>query len=139
MNQTLSPLKVVLALTASSASILWASYLLLILAFLIMLLTHLNILALLIIFAASIQHYLYIRIQFDRQLLQQMIQSQDTLHAQTEQLDQALLDLKLISSKKSGRIWTVRLTGILRLFKLQCVVLAIQLMLLVGMICLGAR
>lgn len=139
MNQDMYPLKVILAFTASSASILWASYLLLTLAFLIMLLTNLNILALLIILTTLIQHYLYIRVQFDRQLLQQMIQSSEALHTQTEQLDQALVDLKLIATEKTGRSWTLRLNGILRWFKLQGATLIIQFILLIIMICLGAR
>ncbi len=139
MQQDVYPLKVIFGLTSSSASMLWASYILATLATLLMLLSNLNILLLGVISCAALQHYLFIRIQFDRQLLKQLIEESDELDGQTMYLDQTLVSLGLIKTAKANRPWSQRLAGILRLFKLQVGVLMIAFILLMTTLLIGGR
>ncbi len=139
MQQDLYPLKVIYSLTSSSTSILWANYMLTALATLVMLLNHLNILLLLIICCTALQHYLYIRVQFDRQLLQQLTTEHTELEQNTQYLDQALLQLELIKATKANRPWAIRLAGILRLFKFQYALLIITFILFIIALGIGIK
>ncbi|MCH7393441.1 hypothetical protein MMP66_03995 [Acinetobacter dispersus] len=74
----------------------------------------------------AIHHYLFIRIEFDRGLLQHIVDQPEEIENLTQQLDQSLLNLKLISSSKTGRDWSIRFKGCLRLFKIQVMIVLIQ-------------
>ncbi|WP_336040999.1 hypothetical protein [Acinetobacter dispersus] len=74
----------------------------------------------------AIHHYLFIRIEFDRGLLQHMVDQPEDVESLTQQLDQSLLNLKLIPSSKTGRDWSIRFKGCLRLLKIQIVIVLIQ-------------
>ncbi|WP_043973452.1 MULTISPECIES: hypothetical protein [Acinetobacter] len=73
-----------------------------------------------------IHHYLFIRIELDRGLLQHMVDQSDDAENLTQQLDQALLDLKLMPANKAGRDWLVRFKGCLRLLKIQIAIVLVQ-------------
>lgn len=74
----------------------------------------------------AIHHYLFIRIEFDRGLLQHMVDQPEDVESLTQQLDQSLLNLKLIPSSKTGRDWSIRFKGCLKLLKIQIVIVLIQ-------------
>ncbi|WP_436897475.1 hypothetical protein [Acinetobacter gyllenbergii] len=74
----------------------------------------------------AIHHYLFIRIEFDRSLLQHMVDQSEDVESLSQQLDQSLLNLKLIPSSKTGRDWSIRFKGCLRLLKIQIVIVLIQ-------------
>lgn len=74
----------------------------------------------------AIHHYLFIRIEFDRGLLQHMIDQPEEVENLTQQLNQSLLNLKLIPSSKAGRDWSERFKGCLKLFKIQVMIVLIQ-------------
>lgn len=74
----------------------------------------------------AIHHYLFIRIEFDRGLLRHMVDQPEDIESLTQQLDQSLLNLKLIPSSKTGRDWSIRFKGCLRLLKIQIVIVLIQ-------------
>lgn len=74
----------------------------------------------------AIHHYLFIRIEFDRGLLQHMIDQPEDVESLTQQLDQSLLNLKLIPSSKTGRDWSIRFKGCLKLLKIQIIIVLIQ-------------
>lgn len=74
----------------------------------------------------AIHHYLFIRIEFDRGLLQHMVDQPEDIESLTQQLDQSLLNLELIPSNKTGRDWSIRFKGCLRLLKIQIVIVLIQ-------------
>lgn len=74
----------------------------------------------------AIHHYLFIRIEFDRGLLQHMVDQPEDVESLTQQLDQSLLNLKLIPSSKTGRDWSIRFKGCLRLLKIQIIIVLIQ-------------
>ncbi|MCH7389895.1 hypothetical protein [Acinetobacter dispersus] len=74
----------------------------------------------------AIHHYLFIRIEFDRGLLQHMVDQPEDIESLTQQLDQSLLNLKLIPSNKTGRDWSERFKGCFRLFKIQVMIALIQ-------------
>lgn len=74
----------------------------------------------------AIHHYLFIRIEFDRGLLQHMVDQPEDLESLTQQLDQSLLNLKLIPSSKTGRDWSIRFKGCLRFLKIQIFIVLIQ-------------
>ncbi|NNP75717.1 hypothetical protein A7P54_04685 [Acinetobacter sp. Ac_3412] len=74
----------------------------------------------------AIHHYLFIRIEFDHGLLQHMADQPEDIESLTQQLDQSLLNLKLIPSSKTGRDWSERFKGCLRLFKIQVMIALIQ-------------
>ncbi|USA54421.1 hypothetical protein NDN13_04295 [Acinetobacter sp. C32I] len=74
----------------------------------------------------AIHHYLFIRIEFDRGLLQHMVDQPEDIDLLTQQLDQSLLNLQLIPSSKTGRDWSIRFKGCLRLLKIQIFIVLIQ-------------
>ncbi|ENW81160.1 hypothetical protein F909_02451 [Acinetobacter sp. ANC 3929] len=74
----------------------------------------------------AIHHYLFIRIEFDRGLLQHMVDQPEKIENLTQQLDQSLLNLKLIPSNKTDRDWSERFKGCLRLFKIQMTIVLVQ-------------
>ena len=74
----------------------------------------------------AIHHYFFIRIEFDRGLLQHMIDQPEDVETLTQQLDQSLLNLKLIPSNKTDRDWSERFKGCLRLLKIQIIIVLIQ-------------
>jgi len=74
----------------------------------------------------AIHHYLFIRIEFDRGLLQHLVDQPKDIDCLTQQLDQSLLNLKLIPSSKTGRDWSIRFKGCLRLLKIQITIVLLQ-------------
>ncbi|USA44953.1 hypothetical protein NDN11_09410 [Acinetobacter sp. C26M] len=84
------------------------------------------ILLLLVTALLAIHHYLFIRIEFDRGLLQHMVDQPEDIDRLTQQLDQSLLNLQLIPSSKTGRDWSIRFKGCLRLLKIQIFIVLIQ-------------
>lgn len=126
------PLRVVYALTASSISLLSASYLILLLASLMLLIQY-HALFIGILLCTVAQHYLYIRVQFDRKLLAHLFESTTSLEIQTEQLDAVLFKLRLIPQEKTARAWNLRLNGMMRLFKLQCWIIGLQFLFFLAM------
>ncbi|ENV07492.1 hypothetical protein F966_03349 [Acinetobacter higginsii] len=74
----------------------------------------------------AIHHYLFIRIEFDRGLLQHMVDQPEDVESLTQQLDQSLLNLKLIPSSKTGRDWSIRFKGCFKLLKIQIIIVLIQ-------------
>ncbi|ENU24005.1 hypothetical protein F993_01321 [Acinetobacter proteolyticus] len=74
----------------------------------------------------AIHHYLFIRIEFDRGLLQHMVDQPEDINSLTQQFDQSLLNLKLIPSSKTGRDWSIRFKGCLRLLKIQITIVLLQ-------------
>ncbi|ENX34246.1 hypothetical protein F889_02910 [Acinetobacter colistiniresistens] len=74
----------------------------------------------------AIHHYLFIRIEFDRGLLQYMVDQPEEVENLTQQLDQSLLNLKLIPANKTGRDWPERLKGCVRLLKIQIAIVLVQ-------------
>ncbi|NIE95316.1 hypothetical protein F3J02_02255 [Acinetobacter sp. Tr-809] len=81
---------------------------------------------LLVTLLLAIHHYLFVRIEFDRGLLQHMIDQPEEVETLTQQLDQSLLNLKLIPSNKTDRDWSERFKGCLSLLKIQIVIVLIQ-------------
>ncbi|EPG37830.1 hypothetical protein [Acinetobacter colistiniresistens] len=74
----------------------------------------------------AIHHYLFIRIEFDRGLLQYMVDQPEEVENLTQQLDQSLLALKLIPENRTGRDWPERFKGCLRLLKIQIAIVLVQ-------------
>ncbi|EPF88074.1 hypothetical protein GCM10025882_28490 [Acinetobacter gyllenbergii] len=74
----------------------------------------------------AIHHYLFIRIEFDRGLLQYMVDQPEDIDRLTQQLDQSLLNLKLIPANKTGREWSERFKGCLKLLKIQIAIVLVQ-------------
>ena len=75
-------------------------------------------------------HYLSIRVLFDARLLDALAQSEQPLHEVTADLDQSLIQFKLMPQAKAGRGWTERLQGCIRLFKAQICLLFMQYLVL---------
>ncbi|ENX57968.1 MULTISPECIES: hypothetical protein [Acinetobacter] len=120
---------VVSQLLKQSQSILKSGYLAFVLSIIILsLFSKMQILIplLLVTGLLAIHHYLFIRIEFDRGLLQHMVDQPEDLESLTQQLDQSLLNLKLIPSSKTGRDWSIRFKGCLRLLKIQIIIVLIQ-------------
>ncbi|AYA04572.1 hypothetical protein BEN74_18460 [Acinetobacter sp. WCHAc010034] len=75
-------------------------------------------------------HYLSMRVLFDARLLDALAQSEQPLHEITADLDQSLIQLKLMPQAKAGRGWTERFQGCIRLFKAQACLLFMQYLVL---------
>ncbi len=71
-------------------------------------------------------HYLYIRIQLDSGLLQYMLEQHGEPEHLTDQLDQSLINLQLMAADKTGRDWSARFQGCLKLLKIQMTIVLIQ-------------
>ncbi|MBK0063200.1 MULTISPECIES: hypothetical protein [unclassified Acinetobacter] len=87
-------------------------------------------------------HYVSIRVKFDVDLILFITETgfspSQSLDKATEELDQALIGLKLIPLAKVGRSWQLRLKGCLKLFKLQILLLILQyltLIVFIGFLC----
>ncbi len=87
-----------------------------------------------------LQHYLYVRVQFDADLLKIAAESlkhtpqQQTLSEFSAALDQALHQLGLIPQHKMGRNWALRQHACIRLFKFQFILLIMQYILFLFLI-----
>lgn len=75
-------------------------------------------------------HYLSIRALFDARLLDALAQSEQPLHEITADLDQSLIQFKLMPQAKAGRGWTERFQGCIRLLKAQACLLFMQYLVL---------
>ncbi|ANF81744.1 hypothetical protein A3K93_05790 [Acinetobacter sp. NCu2D-2] len=82
-----------------------------------------------------LHQYIFIRLYFDFNLLQHIPEEANQLPQFTQELDQTLTTLKLLSSDKQNRDWTLRLKGCLRLFKIQIMLNMIQYVLLILSVC----
>lgn len=81
----------------------------------------------------AVHHYLFIRIEFDQGLLSYLSKNgnnQTEIEYLTQQLDQSLLNLKLIPMDKTARDWSLRFQGCLKLFKFQMAIVLIQYLVL---------
>lgn len=76
-------------------------------------------------------HYLSMRVLFDARLLDALAQSEQPLHEITADLDQSLIQLKLMPQAKTGRGWTERFQGCIRLLKAQACLLFMQYLVLI--------
>lgn len=76
-------------------------------------------------------HYLSMRVLFDSRLLDALAQSEQPLHEITADLDQSLIQLKLMPQAKAGRGWTERFQGCIRLLKAQACLLFMQYLVLI--------
>lgn len=86
--------------------------------------------ALLFCVLLAAHHYLSMRVLFDARLLDALAQSEQPLHEITADLDQSLIQLKLMPQAKAGRGWTERFQGCIRLFKAQACLLFMQYLVL---------
>lgn len=127
---------VVIQLLKQSDSLLKSGYLAFFLSFVVMFL-HVKIavfVPLLGIFALLfVHHFIFSRVQFDRGLLQYLIENGtdiEKMEILTQQLDQSLLGLKLIPINKTNRDWSIRFQGCLKLLKIQIMVVFAQYMVL---------
>ena len=75
-------------------------------------------------------HFLSMRVLFDARLLDALAQSEQPLHEITADLDQSLIQLKLMPQAKAGRGWTERFQGCIRLLKAQACLLFMQYLVL---------
>jgi len=84
----------------------------------------------------SIHHYLSYRIKFDAQLIEMMAHETENqpIDKLTQQFDQTLLDMGLISPAKIDRTWSLRFSGCFKLLKLQITLLFIQYFVLIVLI-----
>lgn len=129
----LEAIKVVYAMLGSIASLLAAQYLLLALGCFFFIFKHHGLWCLVLMLAVTgYGHYVYLRLHFDQGLLKQLLTAAATqdLARVTEQMDEALLSLKLLSTAKAGRVWCLRLHGILTGFKrlIACLILQVGLL-----------
>lgn len=76
-------------------------------------------------------HYLSMRVLFDARLLDALAQSEQPLHEITADLDQSLIQFKLMPQAKAGRGWTERFQGCIRLLKAQACLLFMQYLVLI--------
>lgn len=76
-------------------------------------------------------HYLSMRVLFDARLLDALAQSEQPLHEITVDLDQSLIQFKLMPQAKAGRGWTERFQGCIRLLKAQACLLFMQYLVLI--------
>lgn len=97
-------------------------------------------LSLIVIFILCLlQHYLSIRIKFDAELLSLMgtnsenVEEIQSTAQKTQRLDQSLLELGLIPTKKQQRNWDARIQGCMRLFKLHVVMVLCQYIVLISL------
>lgn len=95
--------------------------------------TEFYVLILISILLMFAHHYLSFRLKFDAQLIEIMAQesNQQQIEDLTQQFDQTLLQLKLMSETKAGRDWSLRFAGCFRLYKLQITLLFIQYFVLI--------
>ena len=89
-----------------------------------------------------IHHYVSFRIKFDAELLSYLSTQihkhdiENSLDILTQQLDQSLIEFKLMNKNKAGRDWTLRLQGCLKLFKMQIALLILQCIFFIAIIML---
>lgn len=83
------------------------------------------------IFGLLLHQYIALRVQFDADLLQLFI---DHPERTTTELDESLLQFKLMPISKIQRSWELRTQGCLKLFKLQFLILFLQYLILFSMI-----
>lgn len=87
---------------------------------------------------ALLHHYLSIRVKFDSDLLLMLYQQLNTKETDqdilTQQLDMTLVNLGLMSNKKTHRSWDLRFRGCLKLLKIQVIVLTLQMTLLFALL-----
>ncbi|MBD8492055.1 hypothetical protein IFR09_24145 [Pseudomonas syringae] len=79
-----------------------------------------------------IEKYYAMRVAFDADLFQTLGSEARLLPDTTQALDQALIALGLQPADKAGRPWAVRSQGALRLLRRQLVLVAVQLLVLLG-------
>ncbi len=83
------------------------------------------------LFCLLLHQYIAVRVQFDGDLLQTFI---DHPQLTSKELDQSLLQLKLMPIEKTQRSWEQRTQGCLKLFKLQFFILFLQFLILLSML-----
>lgn len=78
------------------------------------------------------EKYYAVRVAFDAELFQKLADDPANLTRNTRALDQALEALSLQPADKAGRAWPLRSQGALKLLRQQVLLLALQIMLLLG-------
>ena len=103
---------------------------------------YVNVWILISLLICLMHHYLSFRVKFDAELLSYLstqIHNHDienSLDTLTQQLDQSLIEFKLMNKNKAGRDWTLRLQGCLKLFKMQIALLILQCIFFIAIIML---
>lgn len=84
----------------------------------------------------AIHHYVSFRVKFDAQLIEIIGQESklETIENLTQQFDQSLLAMGLMSESKAGRDWSLRFAGCFKLLKIQIALLFIQYFVLIILI-----
>lgn len=123
-------------LLASTDTLIIASYILFSLSTIYLLFiasfNYVNAWILISLLICLIHHYVSFRIKFDAELLSYLSTQihkhdiENLLDILTQQLDQSLIEFKLMNKNKAGRDWTLRLQGCLKLFKMQIALLILQ-------------
>jgi hypothetical protein len=88
--------------------------------------------ALLMILLGALETLLAVRVGFDTELLRQLANALPFSTTSLDELDRALIQLKLLPARKTGRTLEARLSGCLALFKQQIWVCGLQLVTLFG-------
>ncbi|MCO8165585.1 hypothetical protein NJC38_25950 [Pseudomonas sp. 21LCFQ010] len=78
------------------------------------------------------EKYYALRVAFDAELFQKLADDPANLTRNTRALDQALAAFSLQPADKAGRSWPLRSQGALKLLRQQVLLLALQIMLLLG-------
>ena len=82
----------------------------------------------------ALHHYLGLRVKFDANLVHYLSTAQESEQLQqlTQQMDESLIQLKLMPQAKAGRDWNTRFQGCKTLFHAQITVLILQFIALIS-------
>ena len=83
------------------------------------------------------QKYWALRVAFDAELFHCVANLEQPLDQRGESLDQALIALGLQSAARGGRPWSERIRGALNLLRRQALLMALQVLVVVGLILAG--
>ncbi|PRA49362.1 MULTISPECIES: hypothetical protein [Pseudomonas] len=84
-----------------------------------------------------LQKYWALRVAFDAELFHCVANLEQPLDQRGESLDQALIALGLQSAARGGRPWSERIRGALNLLRRQALLMALQVLVVVGLILTG--
>lgn len=83
---------------------------------------------LLLIVLGLLETYMAIRTGFDARLLNALAKDDSELESQLQNMDQALIQLKLMPEQKAGRNLDLRLLSCMKLFRMQILLCGLQLL-----------
>ncbi|WP_111891921.1 hypothetical protein [Acinetobacter sp. MB5] len=136
----LQQIQIMAQLLRSCRHLIFASMMICMLSFVLVLFTEMNtwvsaIFFILTIILIIMQLYLNIRIRFDAEILQKLADHpMSDLEQQTQSLDTALVTLKFMPEMKQGRLWSQRLQGCVRLVRWHIGLLLLQFLVLVSIV-----